>query len=55
MKQTCWNRQWRFWENQNPFERVWTIPKDARTLDLPHDAMIEKPPRADIPNGHCRI
>lgn len=52
MEQKCWNRQWRFWENQNPFELVWTIPKDARTLDLPHDAMIEKPPHADSPNGY---
>lgn len=46
-----WNSGWRFWEERNAFAMVWDVPAQARTVELPHDAMLAVPPRADSPNG----
>ena len=37
------NEGWKFWEVTNSFALAWAAPADARVVDLPHDAMIEKP------------
>lgn len=51
MNITSFNRGWRFWEDHGAFKLVWSVPPAARELDLPHDAMLEKPARPDSPNG----
>ena len=51
MKVQLWNNGWKFWDDLNPFSLVWDIPEQARELDLPHDAMLERTPRADSPNS----
>ena len=48
---TLWNDNWKFWEETDAFALVWAVPEDARTISLPHDAMLERSPRADSPNG----
>lgn len=51
MRAAKWNRDWLFWEEKNAFALVWSVPEDAKTVTLPHDAMREQPPRQDSPNG----
>ncbi len=46
-----WNEGWKFWEDRDSFALVWNVPEEAREICLPHDAMIERPARADSPNG----
>ncbi|MCD8054185.1 MAG: DUF4982 domain-containing protein [Lachnospiraceae bacterium] len=46
-----WNEGWKFWEDRDSFALVWGVPEEAREIRLPHDAMIERPARADSPNG----
>lgn len=46
-----WNSGWRFWEERNAFAMVWDVPAEAQAVELPHDAMLAVPPRADSPNG----
>lgn len=46
-----WNNGWKFWPDKGAFALVWNIPEIARDIDLPHDAMLEEPARADSPNG----
>lgn len=45
------NDNWKFWVDQNAFALVWNIPDFARTVTLPHDAMLEKEAYAKSPNG----
>ena len=52
MKCQRWNDDWKFWDEQNAFALVWNVPEHARTVTLPHDAMLERSPRADSPNGN---
>lgn len=51
MKVQKWNSGWKFWPDKGAFALVWNIPEIARDVDLPHDAMLETPARADSPNG----
>ncbi len=51
MKITNFNRDWKFWTDKNAFALVWDIPDFAKTVTLPHDAMLENPAHADSPNG----
>ncbi len=51
MYKTKWNDAWQFWPDKGSFALVWNIPDNARTIDLPHDAMIEKPANPDSLNG----
>ncbi len=51
MKYELWNNDWKFWEEVNAFSLVWNIPENARDISLPHDAMLERSPRPDSPNG----
>ncbi len=46
-----WNKGWKFWPDKGAFALVWNIPEIARDIDLPHDAMLEAPARADSSNG----
>lgn len=45
------NDDWKFWLDKNSFALVWDIPGHARTITLPHDAMIETPAHPDSLNG----
>lgn len=47
-----WNREWYFWEVNNSFAIGNGIPREARILNLPHDAMIENKPFAKSVNGN---
>ena len=51
MKSVLLNQNWKFWLDKNPFALVWNIPENARTVTLPHDAMLEAIPYAESPNG----
>lgn len=51
MKISKWNDAWKFWVNQDSFALIWNIPEEAKEIQLPHDAMIEKPVNPDSPNG----
>ncbi|BDR56628.1 glycoside hydrolase family 2 TIM barrel-domain containing protein [Xylocopilactobacillus apis] len=51
MKETNWNQNWHFWEDHNSFALIWDIPETAKKIDLPHDAMIEKPADPETLNG----
>lgn len=51
MKISKWNDAWKFWVNEDSFALTWDIPEEAKEIQLPHDAMIEKPVNPDSPNG----
>lgn len=46
-----WNNDWYFWDNKDSFALVWEVPANARQINLPHDAMLEKDAHADSRNG----
>lgn len=52
MHKENWNREWYFWEVNNSFAIGNGIPREARILNLPHDAMIENKPFAESVNGN---
>ncbi|MFR6514300.1 MAG: glycoside hydrolase family 2 TIM barrel-domain containing protein [Ruminococcus sp.] len=51
MIERIFNENWSFWPEVNSFSLQWEIPADARTVTLPHDAMIENPAFAESLNG----
>ena len=51
MRHSLWNDNWLYWPEGNAFALVWNVSPEARTVTLPHDAMLERPARADSPNG----
>ena len=51
MKAQLWTDHWKFWEDVDAFALVWNVPENARDITLPHDAMLERAPRSDSPNG----
>lgn len=51
MNITKLNDNWKFWVEQDAFALVWNIPDFARTVTLPHDAMLEEKAYAESPNG----
>ena len=50
MKQSKWNEGWQFWPDGDAFALVWSVPESARSVTLPHDAMIESPADSMSPN-----
>lgn len=50
MREDKWNQGWKFWMGQDSFALVWNIPDNAKEVDLPHDAMMEKPAHVCSPN-----
>lgn len=50
MKIQKWNENWKFWADKDSFALVWNVPEVARTIDLPHDAMIEEKAYAESAN-----
>lgn len=50
MKQSKWNEGWQFWPDGDAFALVWGVPESARSVTLPHDAMIETPADPMSPN-----
>ena len=51
MRRQLWNEDWKFWKEKDAFSLVWDATPDARTVTLPHDAMIGEPARKDSVNG----
>lgn len=51
MQAQRWNDGWKFWEETNAFALAWTEPAGARVVRLSHDAMLERTPHPDSPNG----
>lgn len=51
MNMQLWNSGWKFWEDVDAFALVWNVPEKARDITLPHDAMLERTPHGDSPNG----
>lgn len=51
MKQTLFNQGWLTWQETDAFSMVWNIPAGAKSVTLPHDAMLEHPAHAESPNG----
>ncbi|MCD7818310.1 MAG: DUF4982 domain-containing protein [Lachnospiraceae bacterium] len=50
MRAQKWNDNWKFWEDKDSFALVWNVPEIARTVTLPHDAMLERRAYAESPN-----
>jgi beta-galactosidase len=50
MIKTKFNDSWKFWLEKNSFALVWNIPKEAKEITLPHDAMIENKAYAESKN-----
>lgn len=46
-----WNTNWKFWEEQDAFALVWSVPEQAETVTLPHDAMRLCASNPNSPNG----
>lgn len=46
-----WNDQWKYWIDENAFSFTWDVPVHAKSVTLPHDAMIEERAVKDSPNG----
>ena len=51
MKAQNWNHDWKFWEEKDSFTLVWSVPENAQTVTLPHDAMRLREANPDSPNG----
>ncbi|MCD7749701.1 MAG: DUF4982 domain-containing protein [Oscillospiraceae bacterium] len=51
MKAQKWNENWLYWEDKDSFALVWGIPQEAKKINLPHDAMLERRAYGDSPNG----
>lgn len=51
MKAENFNKDWKFWEDRDSFALVWSVPENAKSVDLPHDAMMERLPHEDSANG----
>lgn len=51
MKYQLFNDNWKYWQEQNAFALVWNVPENAKTVTLPHDAMLEARANAQSPNG----
>lgn len=51
MKYIKFNENWMFWEEQNAFALVWNIPKNAKEITIPHDAMLLHPAQENSRNG----
>ncbi|MCR5006910.1 MAG: DUF4982 domain-containing protein [Clostridiales bacterium] len=45
------NENWQVWKDTNPFELVAAVPPDAKTVDLPYDAMLREEQSPDSVNG----
>lgn len=45
-----WNDDWKFWKDEDSFALIWDVPKQAETVDLPHDAMARESAYADSRN-----
>lgn len=59
MKELDFNRGWQFATEpynmmQNIIAEMMHTEKPARTVNLPHDSMIESDTRADAPAGACQ-
>lgn len=50
MRAKKWNTNWKFWEEEDAFALVWSVPENAETVILPHDAMRLRAPDPDSPN-----
>lgn len=51
MKMIPFNQSWKFWEEVNAFALSWNVPGFAKEITLPHDAMLERAPHPNSPNG----
>lgn len=51
MKAQNLNHEWKFWEEKDSFALVWSVPENAQTVTLPHDAMRLRDANPDSPNG----
>lgn len=51
MKKQVWNEDWYFWEMQDSFALLWSIPEDAQKVKLPHDAMLRHRAHEHAPQG----
>lgn len=51
MRAEKWNTGWKFWEEKDAFALVWSVPENAETVTLPHDAMRLRTPNPASPNA----
>lgn len=51
MTEKRFNEGWKFWVDRNAFALVWNVPQQARSVTLPHDAMLEAPAYEGSSNG----
>lgn len=51
MRSWKWNDNWKFWKEKNAFSMAWSVPEEAESIRLPHDAMIYEKPQKDSAGG----
>lgn len=51
MRKLKLNSCWKVWKDNDPFELVFRVPEDAKTVDLPYDAMWDEKQSIDSLNG----
>lgn len=51
MRETKWNDGWKFWPEKNVFALEWSVPEDAESVTLPHDAMLIHEAHSASKNG----
>ncbi len=51
MKEIRWNDNWLFWVDHDSFALIWDVPKEAKEVSLPHDAMLIEKAKLDSFNG----
>lgn len=45
------NEDWKVWKDMDPFELVFCVPDDAKSVDLPYDAMFHEEQKQGAVNG----
>lgn len=51
MKKIKLNSNWKVWKDNDPFELVFRVPDNAKTIDLPYDAMWDEKQSISSLNG----
>jgi len=50
MEKIKWNDSWKVWKESNAFALVSSVPKDAKEVTLPYDAVFHRPQNPDSVN-----
>lgn len=51
MRKVNWNQGWKVWKDKDAFNLVFSVPEDAKCVDLPYDALFFESQKPDSVNG----